>query len=136
MCAIIYGSNWYSYDLKSQRIIMVLLHDSQKSKEIYLQIIGPLNVVTFISVISISSIYFYYSTAKCKIYKLACSKVQERSKKWMTCYNVSKVLNLSNVQNLKFFKQIFLKCLNFKISDCKEYVYLLHCIVGNIVIAA
>lgn len=46
----IYNCNWYTYDLESQRIIWMLLRESQKSKEIKLGSIGTLNLVTGIQV--------------------------------------------------------------------------------------
>lgn len=53
MCVVIYGSNWYTYDVISQRMIILMLQEAQTSKEITLGIIGPLNVVTGIQVLNL-----------------------------------------------------------------------------------
>lgn len=50
LCHFIYHNNWYLYDAKSQKMILMMLKEAQVSKEIRIKFIGPLNLVTFVSV--------------------------------------------------------------------------------------
>lgn len=50
LCDIIYGCDWHMYDMKSQRLILLLLHDSQQIKQIMLGTFGPMNIVTGVAV--------------------------------------------------------------------------------------
>lgn len=50
LCSFIYTSNWYKYDVKSQKIVQLLLHRSQQDNELQLGPMGPLTVVTGVEV--------------------------------------------------------------------------------------
>ncbi|KAJ6646868.1 Odorant receptor 22c [Pseudolycoriella hygida] len=59
LCAVIYDTKWNEYDLVSQRAIMMLLRESQVSKEMDIGFIGPLSLVTLINFLK--SMYSYFT---------------------------------------------------------------------------
>ncbi len=50
LCSFIYASNWYKYDIRSQKILALLLHRAQQPGELLLGPIGPLTVATGVEV--------------------------------------------------------------------------------------
>ncbi|XP_037039729.1 uncharacterized protein LOC119076833 isoform X2 [Bradysia coprophila] len=59
MCSYIQETNWYVYDLYTQKTLRFLLQMCQRPCEISLQSLGPLNMVT--GVAFVKGIYYYYT---------------------------------------------------------------------------
>ncbi|KAJ6634915.1 hypothetical protein Bhyg_13496, partial [Pseudolycoriella hygida] len=59
LCYIIGQSNWYTYDIHSQKIVLLLLHSCMNARELWIGPLAPLSVFTGTQIIK--SIYSYYT---------------------------------------------------------------------------
>lgn len=50
LTSVIYDTNWYVYDVTSQKMMQMILHDSQHPNCLMIGTFGELNVVTGIAV--------------------------------------------------------------------------------------
>ncbi|XP_037039489.1 uncharacterized protein LOC119076688 [Bradysia coprophila] len=58
LCSVLTQSNWYSYDICSQKIFLDLLRSCMNAKELWIGSLAPLSVMTYIQMVK--SIYSYY----------------------------------------------------------------------------
>ncbi|KAJ6621561.1 Odorant receptor 67d, partial [Pseudolycoriella hygida] len=59
LCAIICSTNWYEYDLSSQKLILSQLQSCQNSSELEIGPLAPMNLMTGVQIVK--SIYSYYT---------------------------------------------------------------------------